>query len=180
MILNYKQCIEKYGSDYQIEQQIQANELVKVEKGIYSTNQYYSELDVLVCKYPNAVFTMDSAFYYHGLTDVIPETYFLATDRSTTRIHREGVKQLFVKKELFEIGITTIQYQNSQIKVYDLERMLIELIRTKNQLPFDYYKEIISSYRRKAETMDFSKLCDYTIVLANGDQIINTIQMEVL
>lgn len=44
---------------------------------------------------------------------------------------------------LFEIGKSQINYNNVQINIYNKERMLIELIRNKNTIPFDYYKEII-------------------------------------
>ncbi len=39
--------------------------------------------------------------------------------------------------------------ESATINIYDKERMLIELIRNKNQMAFDYYKEIISNYRKK-------------------------------
>lgn len=38
--------------------------------------------------------------------------------------------------------------------------MLIELIRNKNTFAFDYYKEIISNYRKIANEIDMSLLAD--------------------
>jgi len=34
-----------------------------------------------------------------------------------------------------------MEYNNTSIKIYNKERMLVELIRNKNMLPFDYYIE---------------------------------------
>lgn len=46
-------------------------------------------------KYPNAIFTLNSAFYYHGLNDVIPDLYFLTTSKEITKIRDKRVKQKF-------------------------------------------------------------------------------------
>lgn len=49
-----------------------------------------------------------------------------------------------------------MEYRGLMISIYGQERLLVDLIRTKSKLPFDYYKEIIGSYRSRAESMDFS------------------------
>lgn len=180
MLFTYKQISSKYGSDYQLKKRLSEQSLFKVQDGVYSTERHSSDLELISLKYPNAVFTMDSAFYYHGLTDVIPDSYFLATPRSATRIHDERIRQCFLSKPLFPIGKSTLAYQNHSIPIYDLERMLIELVRNKNKLPFDYYKEIIASYRKKSHAIDFAKLESYAAHFWPGAKIIETIQMEVL
>jgi len=113
----------------------------------------YADVSISV-KYPRAVFTGESAFYYHSLTDVIPDYYNLATVRNDSRIKDARVKQSFLKEEIFDMGKIQIQRNNIMINIYSIERMLIELMRFKGELPFDYYKEIISSYRNKVEKMD--------------------------
>ena len=57
-------------------------------------------------------------------------------------IHRVVISR-FLHRDSSEIA-----YQGTSIRIYDRERMLIELIRSAKNLPFDYYKEIIESYRR--------------------------------
>lgn len=54
---------------------------------------------MFVYKYPNAVVTMKSAFYFHGLTDMIPDECDLATTRDATKIKDERVKQYFIPEE---------------------------------------------------------------------------------
>ena len=65
------ECLKKYGSDYFIEKKIEEGKLFKIGKGIYSEKKYVPEIAMLVYKYQNAVVTMKSAFYFHGLTDVM-------------------------------------------------------------------------------------------------------------
>ena len=56
----------------------------------------------------------------------------------------------------------------------DKERMLIELIRNKNTIPFDYYKEIINNYREIEDEIDMSLLADYLESFTNGKNIFET------
>ena len=119
MLLTYQECLDKYGSDYQLKKEITGGTIFMKEKGIYSTKRNVSEIDVILRKYPKTVCTGKSAFYYHSLTDVIPDHYFLATRRTDTRIKDSRIIQSFLKDEIFDAGITEIQYNNSNIRIYD-------------------------------------------------------------
>ena len=180
MLLTYKECLDKYGSDYQLKKEIARGTLFMKEKGIYSTKQNYSELDVILRKYPKTVCTGKSAFYYHSLTDVIPDHYYLATRRTDTRIKDPRVIQSFLKDEIFDVGVIKIQYNNSEIRIYDKERMLIELMRFKAKMPMDYYKEIINNYRKLSCELDFGIVEDYAAMFKRCSKYMNMIQMEVL
>lgn len=135
---------------------------------------------MIITKYPRAIYTGESAYYYMGLTDVIPEQHFIATKRTDSRIKDENVRQVFVKDELFEIGKIEMEYRGVTIPIYGLERLLVDLIRTKSRLPFDYYKEIIGSYRERAEQMDFFLVEIYASKFRTKKAIMNAIQLEVL
>ena len=180
MILTYNECLDRYGSDYKLKKEIQRGALFMKEKGIYSTKRNISDIEVIMRKYPKAVFTDKSAFYYHSLTDVIPDYFYLATKREDSRIRDVRVKQSFLKDDIFEHGIEKMQYNNIPIIIYNRERMLVELMRFKSKAPFDYYKEIIQNYRRITEEMDFGLVEDYAYMFRNGESIMNQIQMEVL
>lgn len=180
MVLTYKQCIEKYGSDHMLKKEIAEGNLFQKEKGIYSLGRNCSELEIISAKYPKTVFTGESAFYYHGLTDVIPDFYHLATVRTDGRIKDERVKQTFLKEDIFDMGQVKISYHNTEICIYNLERMLIELVRFRGKLPFDYYKEIIGSYRNRVETMDIAKVEEYAAKFKHSDKMMQVIELEVL
>lgn len=180
MLLTYNECIDKYGSDYKLKKEVLKGSIFLKEKGIYSTKRGTSDIEVIMSKYPRAVFTGKSAYYYHSLTDVIPDYFHLATKREDSRIKDARVKQSFLKDEIFEPGIEEMQYNNTTIRIYNRERMLIELMRFKSKIPFDYYKEIIQNYRRISDEMDYGLVEDYAYMFRNGENIMNQIQMEVL
>ncbi|MBQ7862925.1 MAG: hypothetical protein IJ420_08415 [Lachnospiraceae bacterium] len=173
------ECLEKYGSDYFIEKEIEEGKLFKVDKGVYSENKNVPEIAVLAYKYPNSVVTMKSAFFFHGLTDVIPDECDLATKRDAAKIKDNRVKQYFVSEEFFNEGIENADYKGYDIRIYNKERMLIELVRYKTKLPFDYYKEIILNYRKLLPGLDVQKIQDYALRAPKSNKVLDILQTEV-
>lgn len=180
MILTYGECIERYGSDYRIKKEIQAGRLFQKEKGIYTDEKFCSDIEIAVAKYPKAIFTGESAYYYYGLTDVIPDQFHLATLRTDSRIKDSSVRQYFVSESLFDLGKTTITYHGTELPIYSRERLLVDLIRQKSKIPYDYYKELISSYRRISEELDFFSVEECAAKLKQHDSIMKAIELEVL
>lgn len=179
MLYFHKELKEKLKSDYQIQKAVSNKEYFKIENGLYSDMEFVNPLEIICKKYPEAVFTSDSAYYYYDLTDVIPDYFYLATKRSDTRINDKNIKQIFIPNDLFEFGKTQIEIENIIISIYDEERMLVELIRKKNIIPFDYYKEIISNYRKKTDKLDIYKIQEYISYYKNELSLYDTLMREV-
>lgn len=179
-MLSRAECLEQYGSDYFIQQELDAGKLFRIEKGIYSDDAHVPEIAVLSYKYPNAVVTMRNAFYMHNLTDVIPDEYDFATRRDATKISDIRVRQYFVPDSFFSEGIEQIDHKGYSIPIYSKERMLIELLRYKSKLPYDYYKEILLNYRRIMPKLNIQKIQDYAMAAPKSNRIMETLQTEVL
>lgn len=180
MILSIQECLERYGSYYAISKEMASGRLVKIERGIYSdSNEYVPGEGIVQKKYPNAVFTMESAFLYHKLTDIVPDTYSLATPVRTTAISDRRIKQYFVPEGTIEIGKTEMDVAGVTIAVYDLERMLIELMRYRRKLPYDYYKEVLGNYRSNLNRLYPAKLDDYIAAFPKRDAISRFLDLEV-
>ena len=92
MIYTHKELINKYKSNYQITKAIQNGELYKVED-VYSDKKNVHYLEIFRKKYPNAIITSDTAYYYHNLTDVIPRKICVATERTSVRIRDTRIQQ---------------------------------------------------------------------------------------
>lgn len=180
MLMSYQDCKNRYKNGYQVKKALELGLLYKIAPGIYADAPHVSDLERVSFKYGRAVFTMDSAFYYHGMTDVIPEQYHLATLKGAHRIGEKEIKQYFYGCDTFSVGISSVQCRGTTIRIYDKERMLIELIRKKRVLPFDFYKEVIKSYRKEIEKLDIEKLQEYILFFANPKRIWETIELEVI
>lgn len=180
MIYDYKKCISKLGSKYMVLREVNMGNLYKVAPGVYSDTASVSEMEILQAQYPGVTFTSLSAYFYHGLTDSIPEKFNIASIRDSSKIRRPDIQQHFYPANIFEIGTEEIPWENTTIKLYNKERMLIELIRHKNKMPFDLYKEIVINYRNIFSSLDNEKLTDYVQHFPAAEKITRTIQLEVL
>ncbi len=172
-------CVREYGSQYNVEKLIDDGKLFKIERGIYSEEKSIPTLAVLMFKYPKAVATMKTAFYIHGMTDVIPDIYDLATDRDAAKIRDKRVKQYFYPSDTFEKGIEEKEYMGYGIRVYTKERMLVELIRYKSKIPFDFYKEVVLNYRRILPTLNIQEIQDHALESPKSNLILESLQLEV-
>ena len=180
MIYTYDECLDKYGSDYLIKKALKENKLYKIEKGIYSENKNVSVLEILTKRYPKAILTMNTAFYYHGLTDVIPELYYLATVSSSKKLVDKRIKQIYVPEDLIDIGKEEGNNNGVKYNIYSKERMLIELLRFKNILPYDYYKEILNNYREIIYELNISGIEKYAKQFPKSKMILEALRKEVL
>ena len=57
--------------------------------------------------------------------------------------------------------------------------MIIELVRQHQQLPYDYYKEIVRSFRNRIYDIDIEKLQDYIPLFPVSNKIQNLIEKEI-
>ena len=179
MLFNYKNCRESYGSPYQIEKAIREGRLFKMETGVYSDTGKEGEIEVLLERYPAAIVSFESAYFYYDMTDYIPEKYVFVTGNHARLIADDRIRQCFVPEDVLEVGKTVIDYDGAQIRIYDLERLLIETARMKNRMPNDQYKEIIAFYRRERDKLDASKLPEYLERFPHRDRIMGIIDEEV-
>ena len=179
MILSFKECVTKYGNQYQIENRINSGELYKIEPGIYALSPDVPEEAVLAKKYPKAVFAGDYAFYYHELTDVIPDGFTLATSGGSQKIAEADVTQLFVRQDLLYLGAAVTDIKGYKIMMYDRERMLIELLRFKHRMPYDYYKEILSNYRQIITELQIWRIQEYAAAFPKSGLISRALAEEV-
>ena len=180
MLMTFRECLEKVGSEYAMKKAIAEGALYRVEKGIYSDDaERVREEEILQKKYPSAVLTLRSAFMYHSYSDFIPERYELATDSKSARIADGRVVQYYMPEGTLKIGEMELVYDGMKIRTYDLERLLIELVRYRTKLPYDYYKEVVGNYRNNINALYPAKLDDYLEHFPRRDAIERVIDMEV-
>lgn len=180
MLMTFKECLDKMGTEYAMKKAIAEGSLFRMEKGIYSdSHDRVSEEEIIQKKYPCAVVTLKSAFMYYSYSDFIPDKYDLATDAKSARIADRRVLQYYMPEGTLEIGKTELDYDGIKIRTYDLERLLIELVRYQTKLPYDYYKEVIGNYRNNVNKLYPAKLDDYLEHFPRRDAIERAIEREV-
>ena len=180
MIYDYDEIIKKYGNWYKLKKAIEKEEIFKIDNGLYSTTKSVKEIDIIVKKYNNPIFTFKSAFYYYGISDVIPDNYYIASSKNGAKYNDPSIKQFFMDNDILYLGVTSFEYLGTKINIYSKERLLIELIRYKHDIAYDYYKEVINYYRKNVNEINFQEVIDILKDFPKKDMILKTIQEEVL
>lgn len=182
MIYSYSDIIRVEKNERRARKAIASLRYVKIAPGLYSDEAGKENyLGLIVRRYKNVTVTMQSAFEYYDLTDVNYDKYTIAFPHGSRKVDDTRIKQYFIGREIYDIGRIKVEKNGVSFYIYNKERMLIELIRNKKKLPFDYYKEVVNSYRlllRDGE-LDTSLLLKYAKAFSNGNNIIETI-MEVI
>ena len=179
-VLTYESALERAGSRSAFEAKVKNRELFKIDRGVYASSEHPDPLVVAHALYPDAIITMDSALASYGLTDVPPDKVHLATARDATRISRKGYRQYFTERELLNPGEVETDMGHGNVRIYNRERLLVEVMRRQAALPLDYYREIIDSYRRISEELDIRLVEDYMSLFKRQDAMFDILQREVL
>lgn len=179
MVYSGKEAIKKYGTRYNLSKALNNKEIFKLEHGVYSDKDLVNPMIIASKKYPSAIITMDSAFYYYDLTDVIPTKTYVATNRNSNAINDPNIIQIRVPKDILNEGREEVVIDGESVKIYNKERLLVELIRKRNQIPFDYYKEVVSNYRKIADDLNMNKIEKYLSLYKNEAIIAEAMLREV-
>lgn len=130
---------------------IHDNELEQVGHGIYTRkDDWVDELYLLHQRCPNAVFSHDEAFYYHGLTDREPlvHTLTIYSGYNAHRLAADGSCKVYsVKRELLNLGkILVTDSCGNQIPMYDLERTICDLVRSRSSIEIQEFNSVLKAY----------------------------------
>lgn len=161
MVYLYKD-LEKQGlSDYQIKKMVYDKNLYMIKKGVYSTSEEYNYLEYISKKHPNTIYTLETACFCYGLIKKNKPPYKVVTKQKDRKIIDDSIKQIFMSDNLYEIGMKKVTYMGFSIKIYDLERLLIEVVRNKTNIDFDIYKQIIEGYKKVSKLINKNKIDEY-------------------
>lgn len=178
MIIRHKDLVNKGYSAYQIKKLVNENKLFFVKKGVYSTDKNINYFEVIAKKHPNAVYTLETAAYIYKLKKKLPSLYYVASKQKDRKMKEEYIKQVFMTDDLYHVGINNMTYMNVNMRAYDLERLLIEIVRNKTNIDNDSYKEIINSYSAISGLLNKRKLEEYLTHFKNP-KILERINKEV-
>ncbi|MCF7932376.1 MAG: type IV toxin-antitoxin system AbiEi family antitoxin domain-containing protein [Acholeplasmataceae bacterium] len=117
---------------------VEEEKLIRVSPGVYQTPEVWEDrLYNLQQKKTRMIYSHDTALYLHGLSDRDPIKYHvtLPTGYNTSQIKEVDLVTYTIKPALFELGRITIKspYGND-ILVYDKERTVCDIIRSRNRI----------------------------------------------
>jgi predicted transcriptional regulator of viral defense system len=138
--------------------------LERVDRGVYVlTDSIEDEMFSMQTKYPKLIFSHETALYLHDLTDRTPFEYSASVPSGYKVVGSvaERFKIYYIKKDLHEFGVETIQSTHgNSIKTYNIERTICDLIRSRNRIDGQIFNEALKRFV-KLSSADFSLLMDY-------------------
>ena len=129
---------------------LQKGYLERVAQGVYlSRDALEDEMYVLQLRSRKAVFSHDTALFYHDLSDRDPLEWVitLPSGYNATGFKEDGVRVYFVKSELLELGLVEFRtVHNRPVRMYNNERTICDMIRNRSSMDINILNEGIKRY----------------------------------
>ena len=134
---------------------IKERKLEQVAHGIYvSEDTWIDAMFLLHLRCGQAVFSHESALFFHDLTDREPSPYAITVRRgySTTRLKAEGLSVYTIKPELFDVGVSSGHTPfGHTVPVYDMERTICDLLRSRSRIEIQTFQGALKAYARRKD-----------------------------
>ena len=155
--------------------------LVRVERGVYTLPEIWEdELYVLQWRFSRGIFSHETALYLHAMTDRTPLRYTMTFPfgYNPHNVVKRGVVAKVAGEETYWLGIMTIASPSGNaIKVYDIERTLCDMVKTRHKADIQVVNHAMRMYAGSRER-DIGRLMDYAQRLRVKPKILT--YMEVL
>lgn len=126
--------------------------LEQVSRGVYlKPGELEDKMYLLQAKFSYAIFSHATAAYLHDLSDRDPLflTVTIPRGHNGNHLRKEGVRVFTAKKEFYDIGITTVKTPfGRDIKVYDAERTICDLINVKSRTDIAIITDAVKRYAK--------------------------------
>ena len=138
--------------------------LEQVAHGIYvSKEAWVDSMYILHLRCEQAVFSHDTALFFHDLTDREPMQYAVTvkTGYNPSKLKNEGIQVYSIKKELHELGLIKMKTSfGHEVYVYDMERTICDIIRSRSTIESQVFQDAMKQYAKK-KNKDLRTLMKY-------------------
>ena len=156
--------------------------LEQIRKGLYIlSDEIADEYAIIQAQSNNAIFSFGTALYLWGMSDRTPHIIDITLPQGSnlSRLKKENphIKFHYVQNDIYKIGIAeTKSPQGAVIKLYDKERCICDIIRSKQKIDMQLYTQAIKEYFK--ECPNYRKLLQYSKIFGIEEKV--RTYMEVL
>ena len=147
--LTFKQVIDENLHYKTLLTMVAEGKIVAEEKGLYRLPDIYlDEWFVLQYRFPKGIFSLETALWLHGLSLTIPfnMTMSFPYGTNTKNIKEADICPIILRSHYSE-GIIEIERLPGQfIKVYEVERVLVECLRPVHQVDLQIIAPAFKKY----------------------------------
>lgn len=134
---------------------VRERKLERVAHGLYMSQDTWEDgMYVIQVRYPEAVFSHETALYLLNLADREPLRYAvtLKAKTNTTGLTKQGIQVYKVRGSLFNEGITEVHSPAGHLlRVYNPERTICDLFRSRRNIEIQDLQTAVREYVRLKE-----------------------------
>ena len=149
-IIETKVALEQGVSHTILSKLCKEEKILRIARGQYILpDDIQDELLSISKRSSQMVFSHETALFLHGISDRTPfeHTITVPSDCMPSALIREECKVYSIKPEWFGLGKTTIKTPaGNEVPVYDLERTICDVIRSRNKLGTETFLAALKMY----------------------------------
>ena len=163
----YMQSLEKSG------------EIEKIDRGIYiSKDAIQDDFYTFQQRHKKIIYSHMTALYFYNMTEEIPYTYSVTVPIG---YHNEDVNLscnvFYANEKNYDLGINEVETSNgNMIRVYDIERCICDIIKSKSRMDFEQVKKSVKNYVKRKDK-DLIKLSKYAKQLNINEEVMTMVGM---
>lgn len=149
----YANKLKDYNMNRYILNILVANgKLERIMHGVYaSPNKDINEFWLMGEKYKNGIYSHNTALYFYGMTDRTPIKLDM-TFPSNNRVNNEYLNTHYISGKYHKLGVTTLKLEeNIEIKIYNLERTICDIIRDRNKIDPQILNNAMNEYIKRKD-----------------------------
>lgn len=138
---------------YGIQKLIKTNVIERIKPGYYclfSVQDELSEAAQIAQLFPDGVLCMYTALFYYQYSNRTPLMWDIAIDKDTSKSRFKSdhllVQPYYLEPALLTFGVTTAEYADCTLKIFDRDRLVCECIFYENKMDRETYNKAIQSY----------------------------------
>lgn len=139
----------------------------RIKRGVYvAVGEIEDEMFYMQAKYQKLIYSHETALFIHKLTDRTPFEYAVTVPSGYKAPQNvsDNNKVYYIKRELHLLGVVTAKTSfGNEIKVYDVERTICDILRSRERIDIQIITQALKDYVR-LKTTDFNKLSEYAKV----------------
>ena len=126
----------------------------------------------------NVVYSHMTALYFHGLSIKAPnDKYDITVPNNYFNYKIKAHNVFYVDKDIYELGLIEVKTpMGNNVRVYDVERCICDIIRSKNRMDSEHIKYSIKEYIKRKDK-DLVKLSNYAKEMGIKEEVMNYIEV---
>ncbi len=147
----------------------------KVGNGIYiDSTEIEDSYYVFNLELSKVIYSHMTALYFHGLSIKAPnDKYDITVPNNYFNYKMKNHNVFYVDKDIYELGLTeALTPMGNKVRVYDIERCICDIIRSKKRMDSEHVKYSIREYLKRKDK-NLTKLSKYAEVMGIKNEVMS-------